>query len=501
MNTYKKDTCNTIVRLFVLTVLVCVVAIGTAIRIWCFYENLIVAPRDFSVLKRTQRNDLVRYIDQAQNLLVGNGFCTFGRPETELPPLYPIFLALLMWCGITPSQLVMINFTFTIVPVIIFLVLWWQTSRLPWLYAAIALLAAPAQYSNSLQLYWSEPLGQILAFVVLVGLLGLQRKSKLAALALGTAGAATILNSPHMQLVLVPIFIYQLVSLRSVNTVLLINIGFFAVMAPWYSHVWHVTGNFSLSPYQYVVPVWATGYHQWIRTWCVSTTGRLGLMPAYHSDVWTGENWMYEGMERFATREVKDRVLRYRSRLQQVLRAKDMNTIQSFATAERRSVFEVYTDLGENDEFMRELARARAVSKPVLNGALLPAIRAVAVWVEFRNIFWEEEYRWRIGWSTFVSDSYTLGTVKAVKRWIKGGVATLVLVLNALYGIGIIVGTVKSVKYRNGLCLSIFAGILLYTLAGAWLALHEFRRNVVTYPFLVYGLFVADKKESWFSHN
>lgn len=399
--------------------------------------------------------DSHRFLAQARSILDGRGFGVNGVPETSLPAVYPLFLALLLRAGLAPERIpiVQVGILLAAAATLHFAVR--PRGRVAAALAVLLLVVNPWIVRQSGYLM-SETLSVLLSSVAVLLLVRCREALGRPALAFaaGAASTALLLSSPAHLFVFAALAVGGvLATWRRPTGVVSFLAGIVLVMLPWQLHCIAATGR--------PVPTVFTprfrfvgdgqGFGLWLRTW--------QLRPRDFEMYWRGGDVRLAPPRAF--RDERDR---------RVLTA---------ATAGR--------PIGspESARAFRQSARETISQAPLRFYVGMPAARAALLWADMPQIEHAQiEYAGRLLPATFRADWKAFGLSRALQRLAKAAWSTMALAAFVGYPLLFLLLAARALRTPQGrpealVFLLAFAG---YTLAAAWWAAGEPRRNLHLYP-------------------
>ncbi len=401
--------------------------------------------------RATISGDSLRFLSQARDLASGSADLIPGDPFSAVPPGYPLFIRVVAW--IVPGLEGLLHVQF-LLSVLTLLFVWLAARR--WsregALVALALLALNPWLARQQALVMSETLGSFLvAVTVLLWPAPGKRLGASTALVLGALAVGASLVAPAAAFVaLPPLGVLAWQNRRHPAVLVLMSAGVLVVLAPWQWYLLDRTGRMEpllLHP----LGSMRTGLQAWLRTW--STTPR-------DKGVWWSQEVRHDLPERAFGRGPEPE--RIREALERVPYG-----------------YAAYVAGSAYDEAFQEAARARRTEHPVLSWIGLPLVRSVTLWLDYRSMIGvPEPFRRARG---LLGISYW---VAHVGFW-SVNLATLALLAW---------GAARAFRSRDALLLAVVAGAVAYSLASAFSAMGEFRRNLTLEPALVLLVWAAPAK-------
>ena len=386
--------------------------------------------------------DSRRFLSQARHLVAGSRDLVAGDSFSTVPPGYPLFIRAAGWIRPGIPFLLGLQFVLSLATCLLAWLAARRRSREAAL-AALALLALNPWLARQHALVMSETLGAFLVgLTVFLWPAPGRRLGGGAALALGALGVAGSLVVPAAAFVAAPsLAVLAWQNRRRPVATGLLAAGVALVMVPWQAYLLRETGRIEptlLRPAR----TGTAGITTWLRSWSTWPQDKA---------VWWSEE-ARRGLPPEALGPDPERAL--------VLAA----------LAEAPYSHAAYQVGSRYDEALQNVGRSRARAHPVRFWAGLPLARSVTLWLDYRSM---------IG----IPASYRRAT--GVLRAAFWGTHVAFWGLNLL-ALGLFAwGAAGAARRRDALLLAVVAGAVAYTLASAYSARGEFRRNLALQPALV----------------
>ncbi len=214
--------------------------------------------------------DAVRFLAQADSLLDGQGYAYLGKPETTLPPGYPVFLFLILKVR---HSIVLVRVTELLLAVIACWLVYFAMKPRGERFACVATLAMAAHPWLGLTAtgILSEPLSVFLVSLIVFGISRMEGwpKQRVWAFIIGWATGGLALTAPAAIFLCIALVIGALwLSRRDVAAVGALFAGGVLLLIPWQVHCYRATGH--IQPTLYTLNdshFFEAGRALWIRSW------------------------------------------------------------------------------------------------------------------------------------------------------------------------------------------------------------------------------------------
>ncbi len=250
-------------------------------------------------LPYVDHGDPVRFIAQAKSLCAGDGYIgkaiwswigSGTRPETALPPGYPIFLAGVMFSTSDTGQT--FYFVVTLLQMLMALLsccLVYAAIRprsVPWAILGGAILATSLPFLSLSRLFLSETLAAFLCSLLIFQVSRMETSGATAwqSISIGLLCVAILLTAPALIILCFLVWCYcAWHNRRRPAELALLALGSLLLMIPWQVHCYWATGHIQPTVYAHM-PTFSSGFTRWVRTWAER--------PAEESVFWRAENFM-----------------------------------------------------------------------------------------------------------------------------------------------------------------------------------------------------------------
>jgi hypothetical protein len=405
--------------------------------------------------------DSARFLAQADQIAMGNGFVTYGRLETWLPPGYPVFIAALKNLGLE-SYLRALQFVLHMGSVVLIYQASVQFSRRAALATGTIFALSPlVPFLNGYIL--SETLGVFLcALALFMYSRLLMGGGAYRSLILGAALSALALTSPAVIFLAFGVGVSALLSLISrrdwLSLVLLVG-GAVAPMIPWQQHCYRANGELCYFMYTDAlvskVNAPAVGdslFYQWFRSWSL---GERHMDVYFRKNPGAAPRWVF-------------------SKAESQSEFPDSEAVLSGALSERQS---------------RALTQELAARDSAWRTWAFTMIRSVMLWFDMRQMgHVQMEYVLPFGVDRIV---HAESASSAAWRLGKLAFSTLSYIVYISLPIVFIWACLIAKWRRRPIVPIALFSVLAYTAITAFTANNESRRNIVFYPAMLYVVAVA----------
>jgi hypothetical protein len=432
----------------------------------------IIARVGFRVAARGdgKSGDFDRYMGFATSLMRGEGYqWPAGQFDTSLAPGYPVFLAFVRSMHDSAGAIIGAQIALGVASMLLlyFAVLPKGRARAGWALVVMGLYpwiitSSVVVLSEVLTVFFASLVAFAASRIISVG----PSTTSAALLCVSAAGAA--MTAPHMLLLAAGTVAWCIWRLRAHRRELAVALlSGLAVVLPWQVHCYVAQGFVNpglYNPQRYAFQ--RSGYATWVRTWAVTTHDvRLGIFNLHKFDEYPDR--AFESAEQ--REQLRAIALRYGK----------------------------YPDhmTPEHHEAFRASAERRRAEHPMTTQVLIPAARAVVLWVEVDPAGKFSPSQLRSLTPGRMAQFYAeFGAAKAVSQLMKSVVSLGFLVLHlavvAVFGSYLI----RAVLARQSFPAVVALALLAYTFGSALVVLPETRRTVTMIPLLVFMLFFAPSR-------
>ncbi len=408
--------------------------------------------------------DWARFESQAISLLSAQGYVTGGIPETQLPPGYPVFIALVYTLGGNHQVVVGLQLIMLLVATnLVFLSLRQINLKIAFIgMLGVGLNPWLARVASSTM---SETLGVFLCALLLWLFSTIYRghRGTAALVSFGVVSIFLPLTSPAT--IILCLFLWLILGIKllpEVRSLVLLLTGTLIVFLPWEVHCTKASGNFCVALYSYQSDTINNDLFRWFRSWAKQESD---IDSALH---------VYANRQNFTL--TPDRAFDSEQQREQLTQAILGDKFERFATTLKFA------------EFAR-VADDRIRDSPLAYYLTLPLIRTATLWFDMDQLIHVQmEYVGRLSPGIFSRDRLELGGSRALKRVFKALASTAIYPLYICYPLLMLWVLYLAIKNRNHIPLLIVLSIVIYSAISGFYALGEARRNLVFIPAILFLL-------------
>ncbi len=393
--------------------------------------------------------DAQRYFEQAEGLLSGHRYSWPGGVGISPPPGYPIFLAAVLRLFHNVEAVYWVQFVLSTISCYLVYIALRKHHKVMAVVAVLLMCASPFT-GRMLQQLLSETFSIFLSSIVVYCLSIYERNRTQPELLflLGLTSSVLLMTTPATLLLVAGLFlILSFLSRLNPRAVGALWLGGFIVIAPWQKFCWEQTGRLQPGIY-FALPQndFQGGFNLWLRTW--------SRHEGHISYLWMPQTLKTAPSYAFSSAEEKSKVLELVSDRQAGKLSWDQADVQWKTLANQRkkeNLFSYYVKL--------------------------PAIRAVTQWMNIAP--WWRPDLFSAGWSSLIQRHELEAKIRyeLVCDLALLGFHAAELILFAYFSF-------HALRSRNPIAIFIVLALIVYTVAGAYTAMGEERRNFPFYPFL-----------------
>jgi hypothetical protein len=401
--------------------------------------------------------DPTRFVFQAKELLAGHGYvgkaqCSFVgygvRPETALPPGYPVFLAGVMlltsddgeifFLVLAALQLLMVLGSCCLVYVAVY-----PRSPKAAIVAAL-IMATTMEFLARSRLAMSETLATFLCSLLVFQLSRMETSgmSALRSLSIGVLCVAILLTAPALIVLCALVWCYcAWQGRRQPGQLALLAFGSLLLMVPWQVHCYRAVGHIqpTVFPGQ---PTFNSGMTRWVRTW--------EERPAEQNVLWRGGSIAFLPDSVYSSKAEREKLeALYLQAQEELVFRWDKPNDGKFFSAEIEDAF-------------NQAADRRIAENPWRYYFVLPLRRAILLW------------------ATPAPPEIPFLSLRGMASFLVANISALALFVIMVFG------AIHCTRHKQFLPLLIVASVVIYTVISAIAGIGECRRNIPFYPAILF---------------
>lgn len=425
--------------------------------VWILLLALIVQFQFSWNVAQNRPGDPERFTFQAKELLAGHGyvgkaqasFVGYGvRPETVLPPGYPVFVAgvmLLTWDdgAIFYTVLAIVQLLMVLASCCLVYAAVYPRSPKAAIIAGL-IMATSTELLGRSRLAMSETLTTFLCSLLVFQLARMETSgmTRWRSLLIGFLCIAILLTAPG--LIVLGFFVWCYCAWRcrrQLGQLSLLAFGSLLLMVPWQVHCYRAVGHIQPAVYP-GQPTFTSGVTRWVRTW--------EERPIEQNVLWHGGSIAFLPDSIYSSKAERQKLesLFLQAQDELITRWQKPNDGKFFSA--------------EIEKAFNQAAERRIAENPWRYYLILPLRRAILLW-----------------FSPAPSEIPFL-SLRGIAMFLAINIPAFVMMSIML------IGTVHGIRYRQLLPVLIVASVMIYTAISAFSGIGETRRNIPFYPAILF---------------